>query len=161
MSIVPARPRPPALVRLIKIALAPVLGAVLTLAPIHPPIAHGQPVTGGGFTTDASVVPIRIALAINARSIVTDDLSAEKIVGSADMNPSDIEAAMQEAGAWLAVSRNVQFACTSVGSAKAARRPPTRKNVSTSGSEGLANATRVSLRRKLSKETFSTPVSVA
>ena len=36
---------------------------------------------------------------------------------------------MQEAGAWLAVSRNVQFACTSVGSAKAARRPRTRKNV--------------------------------
>ena len=55
----------------------------------------------GGFVSGAILIAfgvVVIALAINARSIVTDDLSAEKIVGSADMNPSDIEAAMKEAG---------------------------------------------------------------
>src|SRR6478735_7728983 len=55
----------------------------------------------GGFVSGAILIAfgvVVIALAINARSTVTDDLSAEKIVGSADMNPSDIEAAMTEAG---------------------------------------------------------------
>ena len=55
----------------------------------------------GGFVSGAILIAfgvVVIALAINARSIVTDDLSAEKIVGSDDMNPSDIEAAMKEAG---------------------------------------------------------------
>ena len=55
----------------------------------------------GGFVSGAILIVfgvVVIALAINARLTVTDNLSDEKIVGSADMNPSDIEAAMKEAG---------------------------------------------------------------
>jgi hypothetical protein len=55
----------------------------------------------GGFVAGAILIVfgvIVIVLAINGRSTVTDGLSDEKIVGSADMNPSDIEAAMKEAG---------------------------------------------------------------
>ena len=54
----------------------------------------------GGFVSGAILIVfgvVVIALAINARSTVTDNLQDEKIVGSADMNPSDIEAAMTEA----------------------------------------------------------------
>lgn len=39
-----------------------------------------------------------LVMSINARSTVSDELKLEKIVGSADMNPTDIEKAMQEAG---------------------------------------------------------------
>lgn len=39
-----------------------------------------------------------LVMSINARSTVSDELKAEQIVGSADMNPTDIEAAMKEAG---------------------------------------------------------------
>ena len=55
----------------------------------------------GGFVSGAILIVfgvVVIALAINAHSTVTDSLKDEKIVGSADMNPSDIEAAMKEAG---------------------------------------------------------------
>ena len=55
----------------------------------------------GGFVSGAILIAfgvVVIVLAINAHSTVTDHLSAEKIVGSSDMNPSDIEAAMKEAG---------------------------------------------------------------
>ena len=55
----------------------------------------------GGFASGAILIAfgvVVIALAINAHSTVTDSLKDEKIVGSADMNPSDIEAAMKEAG---------------------------------------------------------------
>ena len=55
----------------------------------------------GGFVSGAILITfgvVVIALAINGRSTVTDGLKDEKIVGSADMNPSDIEAAMKEAG---------------------------------------------------------------
>jgi len=55
----------------------------------------------GGFVSGAILIGfgvVVIALAINGRSTVTEGLNDEKIVGSADMNPSDIEAAMTEAG---------------------------------------------------------------
>ena len=55
----------------------------------------------GGFVSGAILIAfgvVVIALAINAHSTVTDNLKDEKIVGSPDMNPSDIEAAMKEAG---------------------------------------------------------------
>ena len=55
----------------------------------------------GGFISGAILIAfgvVVIVLAINAHSTVTDSLKDEKIVGSADMNPSDIEAAMKEAG---------------------------------------------------------------
>ena len=55
----------------------------------------------GGFVSGAILIGfgvVVIALAINGRSTVTEGLKDEKIVGSADMNPSDIEAAMKEAG---------------------------------------------------------------
>ena len=55
----------------------------------------------GGFVSGAILIAfgvVVIVLAINARSTVTDSLKDEKIVGSADMNPTDIEAAMKEAG---------------------------------------------------------------
>jgi hypothetical protein len=38
-----------------------------------------------------------LAMSVNARSTVGDELKKEQIVGSADMNPTDIEKAMQEA----------------------------------------------------------------
>ena len=55
----------------------------------------------GGFIAGAILIVfgvIVIVLAINGRSTVTDSLKDEKIVGSPDMNPTDIEAAMKEAG---------------------------------------------------------------
>ena len=55
----------------------------------------------GGFVSGAILIAfgvVVIVLAINAHSTVTDSLKDEKIVGSADMNPTDIEAAMKEAG---------------------------------------------------------------
>ena len=55
----------------------------------------------GGFVSGAILIVfgiVVIALAINGRSTVTDSLKDEKIVGSSDMNPTDIEAAMKEAG---------------------------------------------------------------
>ncbi len=39
-----------------------------------------------------------LVMSINARNTVSDEVSAEQIVGSADMNPTAIAAAMQEAG---------------------------------------------------------------
>jgi len=39
-----------------------------------------------------------LVMGINARSTVSDELKKEQIVGSPDMNPTDIEAAMKEAG---------------------------------------------------------------
>jgi hypothetical protein len=39
-----------------------------------------------------------LVMSINARNTVGDEVSAEQIVGSADMNPTAIAAAMQEAG---------------------------------------------------------------
>jgi hypothetical protein len=39
-----------------------------------------------------------LVMSINARNTVSDEVKAEQIVGSADMNPTDIEAAMKEAG---------------------------------------------------------------
>jgi hypothetical protein len=38
-----------------------------------------------------------LVMSVNARSTVGDELKNEQIVGSADMNPTDIEKAMQEA----------------------------------------------------------------
>ena len=58
----------------------------------------------GGFVSGAILIVfgvVVIALAINARSTVTDSLKDEKIVGSPDMNPSDIEAAMTDRSAVL------------------------------------------------------------
>ena len=55
----------------------------------------------GGFLSGAILIVfgvVVIVLAINGRSTVTDGLKDEKIVGSPDMNPTDIEAAMKEAG---------------------------------------------------------------
>jgi hypothetical protein len=55
----------------------------------------------GGIAAGVLMVAFGIGalvLSINARSTVTDELSREQIVGSADMNPADIETAMQEAG---------------------------------------------------------------
>ena len=55
----------------------------------------------GGFVSGAILIVfgvVVIVLAINGHSTVTDSLKDEKIVGSPDMNPSDIEAAMKEAG---------------------------------------------------------------
>jgi hypothetical protein len=39
-----------------------------------------------------------LALGINARGVVSDELSKELIVGSPDMNPTDIQAAVTKAG---------------------------------------------------------------
>jgi hypothetical protein len=39
-----------------------------------------------------------LVMSINARSTVSDELTQQKIVGSPDMNPNDIQAAMNEAG---------------------------------------------------------------
>ena len=39
-----------------------------------------------------------LVMSINARTTVSDEIKREKIVGSDDMNPADIEAAVQEAG---------------------------------------------------------------
>ena len=39
-----------------------------------------------------------LVMSINARNTVTDEVAAEQIVGSPDMNPTAIAAAMQEAG---------------------------------------------------------------
>ena len=39
-----------------------------------------------------------LVMSINARNTVSDEVAAEQIVGSADMNPTAIAAAMQEAG---------------------------------------------------------------
>ena len=39
-----------------------------------------------------------LVMGINARNTVSDELTQEQIVGSPDMNPTDIEAAMKEAG---------------------------------------------------------------
>jgi hypothetical protein len=39
-----------------------------------------------------------IAMSVSAHSTVTDQLTAQKIVGTPDMNPTDIKAAMKEAG---------------------------------------------------------------
>ena len=39
-----------------------------------------------------------LVMSINARNTVSDEVAAEQIVGSADMNPTAITAAMQEAG---------------------------------------------------------------
>ncbi|MGZ5380066.1 MAG: Ig-like domain-containing protein, partial [Mycobacterium sp.] len=61
MSTLPPRRPESSATRRFKIASVALLAAVLALAPIHPPLAHGQPITGGGFTTDASVDPTRIA----------------------------------------------------------------------------------------------------
>ena len=55
----------------------------------------------GGFVAGAILIVfgvIVIALAINGGSTVRSSLKDEKIVGSPDMNPADIEAAMKEAG---------------------------------------------------------------
>ena len=55
----------------------------------------------GGFVSGAILIVfgvVVIVLAINGHSTVTDSLKDEKIVGSPDMNPTDIEAAMKEAG---------------------------------------------------------------
>jgi hypothetical protein len=39
-----------------------------------------------------------LVMSVNARSTVSDELTQQQIVGSPDMNPNDIEAAMAEAG---------------------------------------------------------------
>src|SRR3954449_5476718 len=39
-----------------------------------------------------------LVMSINARNTVKDEVTAEQIVGSADMNPADIKVAMTEAG---------------------------------------------------------------
>ena len=55
----------------------------------------------GGFVAGAILIVfgvVVIVLAINGHSTVTDSLKDEKIVGSPDMNSTDIEAAMKEAG---------------------------------------------------------------
>ncbi len=55
----------------------------------------------GGVIAGVLMIAIGIgalAMSINARSTVSDEITREKIVGSGDMNPTDIEAAMKEAG---------------------------------------------------------------
>ena len=55
----------------------------------------------GGVVAGAVMIAFGIGalvMSVNARSTVSDELQAENIVGSADMNPTDIEAAMKEAG---------------------------------------------------------------
>src|SRR6187551_3714197 len=39
-----------------------------------------------------------LVMSINARNTIKDEVTAEQIVGSADMNPTDIKVAMTEAG---------------------------------------------------------------
>jgi hypothetical protein len=39
-----------------------------------------------------------LVMSVNARNTVSDELTQQKIVGSPDMNPNDIQAAMNEAG---------------------------------------------------------------
>ena len=55
----------------------------------------------GGIAAGVVMVIFGVAsltLGINARNTVGDELSREQIVGSEDMNPTDIEKAVQEAG---------------------------------------------------------------
>ena len=55
----------------------------------------------GGFVAAAVLIVfgvVAIAMGVNGRSTVQDSLKAEQIVGSADMNPTDIKVAMTEAG---------------------------------------------------------------
>ncbi len=55
----------------------------------------------GGIAAGVVMVIFGVAsltLGINARNTVGDELSREQIVGSDDMNPTDIEKAVQEAG---------------------------------------------------------------
>lgn len=55
----------------------------------------------GGIVAGALMIAFGIGaliMSINARNTVSDEVKAEQIVGSADMNPTDIEAAMKEAG---------------------------------------------------------------
>jgi hypothetical protein len=55
----------------------------------------------GGVVAGALMVAFGIGaliMSVNARSTVSDEIQRENIVGSADMNPTDIEAAMKEAG---------------------------------------------------------------
>lgn len=55
----------------------------------------------GGIVAGALMIAFGIGalvMSINARSTVTDEVKAEQIVGSADMSPTAITAAMEEAG---------------------------------------------------------------
>ena len=55
----------------------------------------------GGLAAAAVLIAFGIGalvMSINARNTVTDEVTAEQIVGSADMNPTDIKVAMTEAG---------------------------------------------------------------
>ncbi len=55
----------------------------------------------GGILAGALMIAFGIGalvMSINARSTVSDELKGEQIVGSADMNPTDIAAAMKESG---------------------------------------------------------------
>ena len=55
----------------------------------------------GGIIAGALMIAFgagALFMSINARSTVSTELKAEQIVGSADMNPTDIKAAMKEAG---------------------------------------------------------------
>jgi hypothetical protein len=55
----------------------------------------------GGIIAGALMIAFGVgalAMSINARSTVGNELKSEQIVGSADMNPTDIQAAMKEAG---------------------------------------------------------------
>lgn len=55
----------------------------------------------GGIVAGALMIAFGIGalvMSINARNTVTDEVKAEQIVGSADMSPSAITAAMEEAG---------------------------------------------------------------
>ena len=55
----------------------------------------------GGLVAGVILVAFGIGalvMSVNARNTVSDEVKAEQIVGSPDMNPTDIEAAMKEAG---------------------------------------------------------------
>lgn len=55
----------------------------------------------GGIVAGALMIAFGIGalvMSINARNTVQDELTREFIVGSADMNPADIEVALREAG---------------------------------------------------------------
>ena len=55
----------------------------------------------GGIIAGALMIAFGVGalvMSVNARNTVSNELTAEQIVGSADMNPTDIKAAMTEAG---------------------------------------------------------------
>jgi hypothetical protein len=62
-----------------------------------------------------------VAMSVNAHSTVTDQLKAQKIVGTPDMNPTDIKTAMKEAGLTNVSAPSCNVANESIDSGTKAR----------------------------------------